>query len=233
MYSCPCGAGFENRISCSRHKSTCRVYRMNTPLEERTYLSEGKDYVMCRTCSHKAKDLTRHLSTARPPHPTLSEYHSMFPDARLVCTDVDGKRRETSRRLHGSETYRNRDAQSIGVRIAYADGTVSEKVRATKLARYGDGGFVNAEKRRKTMMEKYGVDNPMKDPAVARRAAETRFRLYGDNPVVRPPRIEKAVLEDMRVRRMMTLAEIGKAFGVSEAVVSYWVKKHGIKVVNK
>jgi hypothetical protein len=157
----------------------------------------------------------------------------MFPDAQLVCTDVDIKRRETSRRLHGSETYRNRDAQSIGVRIAYADGTVSKRIRATKLSRYGNGSFVNSEKRKKTMIEKYGIDNPMKNPAIVQKAMETRSLLYGDNPVIRSPRIEKTVLEDMHTVRRMTLGEIGKALGTSEAVVSYWARKHNIKVVKR
>jgi hypothetical protein len=203
------------------------------PLKENIFSFEGKDHVVCRVCNYKARDLTRHLFTAQSPHLSLLEYRKMFPDARLVCTDVDKKRRNTSLNLHGSETYRNRDAQSIGVRIAYADGTASKKVRATKLARYGDGGYVNSEKRKKTMIEKYGVANPMKNPALVQKAAKTRALLYKDNPIIRPPRIEKTVLEDLHGVRKMTMGEIGKILGVSEAVVSYWARKHGVKVVKR
>lgn len=233
MYSCQCGATFENKISCSRHKSTCMVYRAHIPLKKKNFSFEGKDHVVCRVCNYKARDLTRHLCTAQLPHPSLLEYRKRFPDAPLICTDVDLKRRSTSLKLHGTETYRNREAQSIGVRIAFADGSISERVRATKLARYGDGGFVNSEKRKRTMVEKYGVDNPMKDPAVVQRALKTRALIYKDNPIIRPPRIEKAVLEDMHCVQRMTLGEIGKILGVSEAVVSYWAKKHGVKVVKR
>jgi len=233
MYLCLCGAKFENKISCSRHKSTCKIYRASVPEKRVVFSFEGIDHVVCKVCSYKAKDLTRHLVTANSPHPSLSEYRKMFPDAKLVCADVDKKRRATSLKLHGSETYRNRDAQSVGIRVAYADGTIQKKIRKTKQARYGDGGFVNVEKRKKTLIEKYGVDNPMKDPSVVQRALKTRVLLYGDNPINRPPRIEKAMLEDMHTVRKMTLGEIGGIIGVSEAVVSYWAKKHGIKVVKK
>jgi len=102
------------------------------------------------------------------------------------------------------------------------DPGILERVRRTKKERYGDGGFVNVDKRRKTLLAKYGVDNPMKDPSVASRSLNTRRALYGDNPVQRKPVIEKATLEALRARGL-TFKAIGIEFGVSEAVVSYWV----------
>jgi len=234
MNSCLCGKTFDNAISCSRHKATCIVYR-NRPREPvKEFQQEGVDHVVCAYCGHKARDLTRHLKAMPPPHPNPSEYKERFPGVSIVCSDVDLKRRATTMALHGSETYRNKIMQSAGVRRALRnDPDIIRRVGRTKAERYGDSGYVNSEKRRNTMLKRYGVDNPMKNPASVMKALKTKKILYEDNPTQRPPVLEKSVLENRHHVLGKTLHEIGDEFHVSEAVVSYWMKKHGIQVKRK
>jgi transcriptional antiterminator len=45
--------------------------------------------------------------------------------------------------------------------------------------------------------------------------------------------IRKNVLERMYLKDYKTINEIAKRFGTSEFTVSYWIKKHGIRAVER
>lgn len=230
MFKCVCGKEFENRISCSRHKSTCRVYLSTRTRQKRTFSEEGKDHIVCKYCGYKARDITKHLSTALPPHPDRASYRIKYPDQKLVCSDVEDTRKKTNKVLHGDENYRNPEAQRRGILRAFSQKKVLEKIKRTKKQRYGDPGYVNLEKRKKTLLEKYGVDNAMKDPDVVRRSLETKKILYEDNPVRREPLIQRDELVRRHHKMGETLAEIARDLSVTPEAVSYWMKKFGIDV---
>lgn len=230
MNRCVCGKGFENRISCSRHQSTCAVYRKSQVVEKKSFLKEGQDHVVCRYCGYKARDITKHLSTARLPHPDRKVYREMFPDQKLVCSDVELSRKSTNRVLHGNENYRNPEAQRRGILRAMKEKDVVNRVRRTKKERYGDPGYVNVEKRKRTLLERYGVDNAMKNPDVMRKALKTRKVLYGDNPIHREPLLPKEELIQRHHTKGQTLEEIASDFSVTPEAISYWMKKFGVKV---
>ena len=54
-----------------------------------------------------------------------------------------------------------------------------DKIKATKLERYGDGGFVNPEKTRQTCLERYGVDNASKSPIIIEKIKESNLKKFG------------------------------------------------------
>ena len=108
MFSCKCGKSFDNPISCSRHKSTCTVYRNYPLFNMNLFQSEEVDHVVCAYCGHRARDLGRHLKAMYPPHPNPSEYREKYPLSKIVCSEVDLRRRATNKNLHGSEIYRNK-----------------------------------------------------------------------------------------------------------------------------
>ena len=54
-----------------------------------------------------------------------------------------------------------------------------EKIKSTKLAKYGDAGFSNAEKRRATNLEKYGVENYTETESFAVKTKTTLKEKYG------------------------------------------------------
>lgn len=235
MYKCLCGKSFKEKISCSRHQSTCLVYREDYKKRKkiRVYKEEGVDHVICKICGYKARDLSAHFRYARPPHIKLKEYRQMYPDARIACSDVELKRKKTNMKLHGNPNYRNSDAQSAGIRKAMSDPSVIERMRETKQRRYGDPNYVNIEARKKTLMERYGTDNAMKVPEIAKKSRRIFNSLYKDNPVNRTPTVLKEDLIDRHLKKGQTLREIGNDLGHSAEVISYWMKKYGIMVKRK
>ena len=56
---------------------------------------------------------------------------------------------------------------------------ISKKVNDTKLKRYGKSGYNNPEKNKETCLEKYGVDNPMKNKNVQEKSKQTCLEKYG------------------------------------------------------
>lgn len=234
MFYCICGKSFDNRISCSRHKSTCEIYKYSNPKPKEVFEIEGKDHVVCLYCGYRAKNITRHLYMAIKPHLSFIEYKKLYPNSKLICLDVDLKRKETCKNIYGNENYRNRDSQSEGVRRAFKENPeILEKIKKTKLQKYGDSNFINIEKRKQTLLKKYGVDNPMKNKNIVDKMRETRKILYKDNPIERVPVIEETVLRNLYREGITTLSEIGLQLGYSEAVIGYWMKKYKIKIVRK
>jgi transposase-like protein len=54
-----------------------------------------------------------------------------------------------------------------------------EKIKKTKLERYGDSSYVNVDKAKKTCLEKYGVDNASKTKEVKDKIQKTMDEKYG------------------------------------------------------
>ena len=53
------------------------------------------------------------------------------------------------------------------------------KIKSTKLKRYGDAGFVNPEKAKATNLKKYGVSNVSKSPEIIEKIKSANFKRYG------------------------------------------------------
>lgn len=78
------------------------------------------------------------------------------------------------------------------------------------------------------------MNNPNKIEGVKERRIETLIKRYGKIfNYDRKDVIEKDALIEMHHGKKMTLNEIGSKLNVSEAVVSYWMKKHAITVNKK
>lgn len=56
---------------------------------------------------------------------------------------------------------------------------ISKKVNDTKLKRYGKSGYNNPEKNKQTCLERYGVDNAMKNKKVQEKSKQTCLEKYG------------------------------------------------------
>lgn len=54
-----------------------------------------------------------------------------------------------------------------------------ERTKATKKARYGSENYNNPEKQKKTLLERYGVDNPAKSKSIQERKKRTNLERYG------------------------------------------------------
>lgn len=69
---------------------------------------------------------------------------------------------------------------------------IIQKGKATRLERYGDSNYTNAEQRKKTMLKKYGVENylELKD-----KIEECNLKKYGVPHYVNPKKIKKTMYE--------------------------------------
>lgn len=65
-----------------------------------------------------------------------------------------------------------------GIYVAQSPNRI-EKIKATKLEKYGDETYVNPEKAKETCIEKYGVTNASKSPNVIAKIRESTFNHYG------------------------------------------------------
>jgi hypothetical protein len=233
MEICLCGKSFSEKMSCSRHQSTCAVYRESLKKEIPKFIEEGYDFVQCPYCGFRGRDLTQHLTSSIPSHKSLEEFRKEFPEKKLICSEVDVLRKKTCEKRYENKNYRNRELQIKSLRKAFSNPEILNKIKKTKLKKYGDEYYVNAEQRKRTMLEKYGVDNAMKCEEFKNKAKESQKKLHKDIPPIRPPKIEKEVLIELHHNQKKTLQEIGVIVGSTEAVISYWMHKHGIEVHKK
>jgi len=70
------------------------------------------------------------------------------------------------------------DAKCSGVYVASQPDRI-DKIKQTKLKKYGNSAYVNAEKAKQTCLEKYGVDNVFKYKQIVDKAKATNIEKYG------------------------------------------------------
>lgn len=79
-----------------------------------------------------------------------------------------------------SDLVRQGVQRKYGVNNVFQLGFVKEKVKQTKLSRYGDAKYVNHQKAKDTIKRKYGVDEWMQSPIFIKKSKETKIEKYGD-----------------------------------------------------
>ena len=119
-------------------------------------LFEGKDYVVCEICKKKLKRIhSFHLNTHNL---SISEYLNKFPCALLLC--------ENTRKLYSENNSMN-DKQSI------------EKIKATKLEKYGDENYCNPNKIKETCQLKYNSETYLSSDDARQKIKETNLKKFG------------------------------------------------------
>jgi very-short-patch-repair endonuclease len=84
----------------------------------------------------------------------------------------------------------------------------SEKVKSSKLKRYGDENFNNREKAKNTCSEKYQVDNPMKSNDVKSKTKNTKEVKYGDKNFNNRDKAKDTIKEKYNVEHHLQSPEI-------------------------
>ena len=171
--------------------------------------------VSCVYCGYQAKTLVRHLITAMPPHPGMDEYRTLYPDARLVSESVEELRADTLARR----------GLKRGRRPGFVCDAASEKVAATKEARYGHAGYNNPDKRRRTLLERYGVDNPMHVQEIKDRARDNKIILKEDAP----PILSRSDMEG-RFLSGKNVTQIAEEMSVAPWAIRKLAKEYGLTV---
>ena len=104
----------------------------------------------------------------------------------MTCP-VCGKTFQVDNRI--AYCYHNRDkvccSRTCGLKLGFSKQTQeqkkakSDKVKRTKLERYGDENYNNPDKCKETNLRRYGVDNPMSNSDIRSKAEQTKVERYG------------------------------------------------------
>lgn len=94
------------------------------------------------------------------------------------CRECSQKDPEVKRRK--KENTRKALIKKYGVVNAGQVPGSREKTKVTKKARYGSEKYNNPEKYKKTMLERYGVENPAKSEEIQERKKKTNLERYGN-----------------------------------------------------
>lgn len=168
----------------------------------------------CSYCGYQGKTLVRHLTTAMPPHPDISAYRLMYPGEKMVSETIEILRSDTLTR-RGIKRGRKRGTVYLGV---------SEKIAATKMRQHGQAGYNNPDKRRRTMLERYGVENPMKLQNIKDKALRSRELLKDDDnsSIITKDALEKRFLMGKGV------AQVSEELSTAPWVIRKLVKDYGL-----
>ena len=106
----------------------------------------------------------------------------------MTCP-VCGKTFQVDNRI--AYCYHNKDkvccSRSCGLKLGFSKQTQeqkkakSDKVKRTKLERYGDENYNNPDKCKETNLRRYGVDNPMSNSDIRSKAEQTKVERYGSS----------------------------------------------------
>lgn len=86
--------------------------------------------------------------------------------------------KEFSSRIKMNQRFCSNDCSAA---FTANDETRLNRIKQTKLEKYGNPTFVNPEKAKKTCLKKYGVDNASKSPDVIKRIQQSNQEKYGVN----------------------------------------------------
>lgn len=80
-------------------------------------------------------------------------------------------------------TYKKRNGQfcsnKCSAKFNSNNKSIIDKIKSTKLNRYGNSNYTNLEKAKQTSLERYNEDNPSKSQEVIDRIKDTNFKKYG------------------------------------------------------
>jgi hypothetical protein len=113
------------------------------------------------------------------------------------------------------------------------DPGVRAKACDTKEKLYGNRNFTNRKQAQETCLEKYGVENVAKIPAVNEKRNATMIAKYGKIfNWDRPDTFTKEELIELYINQGLTFREIGNKYNLDASTVSTWITRHGIPVKN-
>lgn len=98
-----------------------------------------------------------------------------------------------------------------------------EKIKKTKLEKYGNENYVNVNKAKETSLKRYGVDNPSKTQAVKEKIKETTWEKFGVDYYFQSDQIKEDIRKKFGVENVSQLDE------VKEKKRNTFIKKYGVK----
>jgi hypothetical protein len=117
-------------------------------------------------------------------------------------------------------------AKCSGIFVANLPGRI-DKIKNTKLEKYGSASYVNTEKAKLTCIKKYGVDNPSKDIKVLEKIKQSNQEKYGVDWVFQSTDVKRKI-------RKNNLKKYGVEYNqqrddVRKKTKQTFIKKYGVE----
>ena len=131
-------------------------------------INNMEDYIKCTVCGNDIKSFA-------------SIFKGYAKHCSLYCSYHDSKQRLLTRSKESAENKRKRYEKSHNTYMSHSEDerkSFIEKTKMTKLRKYGSAVYANYEKARKTNIEKYGVDSPLKSVEIKKKIAISRATKY-------------------------------------------------------
>jgi very-short-patch-repair endonuclease len=135
----------------------------------------------------------------------LKRYGAISP---TLNPTVRKKQIDTCRERYGADTPLQSESvlhtihesilKNLGVDTPFASAEIQYRANNTKLQRYDDAFYNNDDKRKRTCMEKYGVDNPSTLESVKAVARATCQKKYGASSSIGNPTIKAKAIDTIR-----------------------------------
>jgi len=155
---------------------TCKEHGDFEILPSKLYQQRGR-CKKCRTKIMSEKSSANAMSRLKKARQTNLEKYGV--ENPFQADDVKQKIKKTQIDRYGG--------------VGTASPEIAKKIAITKEERYGDSTFTNREKCKKTVQERYGVDNVYASPEIIEKKKQTYLDKYGvDNPLKSEEVREKA-----------------------------------------
>lgn len=156
-----------------------KTYPEDISFDEKLYWFKNNitKYQTCKCCNERVKFIT------------LLHGYRKYCSAKCCNSDPDKIKlqQETTFKHYGvlnpSQNKELQNQKKITCEKHYEGGykskVILDKLRKTKLERYGDPKYTNPEKRKKTFLEHYGVDHPSKSKEIMEKKRQTNLKHFG------------------------------------------------------
>lgn len=155
---------------------------------------------------------------------SFSEGYAIY--CTLECSYNDPARKEKIKskldyaKIH--EKVKKTNLERYGTEHWFSSKNAVQKIKETKLTKYGDSAYCNIEKVKKTNLERYGVEYTGQAQSVIAKIQEAKSE---NIPELRDSEWLK------KQNETKSLIEIAQDLNVTRRTVDLWFKKHGIEPV--
>lgn len=168
--------GFSNHINGIHVKKEKQISSLQNYYD--IFINElwGNDIKKCKFCSNDTK------------------FISIFEGYKFFCSHQCSVSTEEYKMLNLTN-HKKSLLEKYGVEHSSQISGYANRVKKTKLERYGDENYVNIEKAKKTNLEKYGVEHYVQSKKIKEQIKQTSLKKYGVEHYTQNEAVKKKIKE--------------------------------------
>lgn len=187
----------EEKPKCHKCGKILHFLNFNKPFgkwcSSKCQLSDG-DFIKERNKKQQSKSLYEKEQTQiKRKNTCLKKYGDKNYNNRQKAENTYFEKYNAKCPLTGEK--RNEWANKLYEKTGKYSTTDTVKIAKTKLERYGNSGYVNKEKRLKTMKEKYGVEYTLQSKQLYSKVKKTKFEKYNNETYTNTKKAKETLLE--------------------------------------